>query len=1036
MAICASCGRASETASAFCPYCGSPLAPILPHREQRKTVTILVCDLVHSTGLAEGDPEAYRRVQARYFDRMRRIVERHGGTVEKFVGDEVMAVFGVPVAHEDDALRSVRAAKEMLAGLAAQNEELDQTLGLRLQARIGINTGEVLAGDPAEGHAFVAGEPVILAKRLEEAAEAGEILIGTATYPLVEHAVTAGPIEWISVKGKQATVGKRRVEDVHPEAPAVARRLRAPLVGRDQDLQLLQNVFERTVAESSCRLFTVVGPAGIGKSRLATELLSWVDGRAVVAVGRCLSYGEGITFWPLAEALRDLGGESALREALAEDEARDTLLEVLRGVTGAAGARPSDETFWAVRLTFEALARRRPLVLCFDDLHWAEPMMLDLVEYVVGWSRDAPILVLALTRPELIEQRPHWIRPQPNYDAVTLEPLSSAATESLLVGLSTEASLPAEIRERIVTAAEGNPLFVEQMGAMAAEDGGDLSIPPSIHALLAERLDRLSAEEREVIEHASIVGRDFAVAAVVALFPDERQALVTPQLFALVRKGLIRPHPSPSAGEDRFSFQHILVRETAYEGMSKELRAVLNERFADWLEGFGRGQEHEELVGYHLEQAYRHRLELGDVSEQTEDLGRRARELLASAGSRALGRNDFHAGLTLLGRAVSLLRENDPAVGLRLDLALALLQSGQLSDAGDLTAEIEARASASGDEVGTLRARLLGARIASHVHREGTGSHGASADLLAVAEEARPVFARAGDELALAEAWMAIAYAQLIRCRWAAMLEAVEHAREHARRAGSTRWDGELPAWQGTAMFYGPTRVDEALRWYEEQQAQHPIALTQRAMLEAMRGNFDRARGLVGSADAAAEEFGPKLYLAAGGMALWEIETLAGDASAAESAVRRSCELLEELGEVGYRYMAVCQLAASLCALERLDEADEWTRAAEASAPSDDVSSQMLWRQVRARILARRGERAEADRLAREAVSLAGETDMLNFQGNALADLSEVHLLAGRPEEAREPLAQAVALYEQKGNIVAAARARRRLEELTEAAIP
>src|SRR5262249_33667853 len=380
------------------------------------------------------------------------------------------------------------------------------------------NTGEVVAGDPADGHAFVAGEPVIVAKRLEQAAEAGEILIGDATYPLVEHAVEAGPLERISVKGKQAAVGKRRVEGVHPEAPAVARRLHAPLVGRDHELQLLQQGFDRTIAESNCRLFTVVGPAGIGKSRLATELLSWVDGRAVVAVGRCLSYGEGITFWPLAEALRELGGESAFREALAEDDACETLADVLRGVTGAAEARSSDNTFWAVRLTLEALARRRPLVVCFEDLHWAEPMMLDLIEYVVGWSRDAPILVLALTRPELIEQRPHWIRPQPNYDALTLEPLSSAATESMLVGLSTKTPLPAETRERIVTAAEGNPLFVEQMGAMVAEDGDDLSIPPSIQALLAERLDRLSAVEREVIERASIVGRDFPVAAVVALF--------------------------------------------------------------------------------------------------------------------------------------------------------------------------------------------------------------------------------------------------------------------------------------------------------------------------------------------------------------------------------------------------------------------------------------------------------------------------------------------------------------------------------------
>ena len=1029
MRTCTSCGRQNEDASSVCRHCGSRLSYASPSREQRKTVTVLFCDLVDSTGLAEGDPEAYRRVQARYLERMAHVVERHGGTVEKFVGDEVMAVFGVPVVHEDDALRAVRAAKEMQDELEALNEELPASGGVRLQARIGVNTGEVLAGEPAEGHGFVAGEPVIVAKRLEQAAEPGEILIGKATYPLVEHAVQAGPLERIPVKGKRDRVGKRRLEDVHREVPGVVRDLHVPLVGRDDEVLLLQNAHERTVDERCCRLLTVIGPAGIGKSRLAAEVVSWLDGTAHIAVGRCLSYGEGITFWPLAEALRELGGEPAFRELLREDDSSETILELLRAVTGASEARSTEETFWAVRRTFEALARRRPLVVCFEDLHWAEPTMLDLVEYVVGWSRDAPILVIALARPELIERRPHWLAPHPKYDALTLEPLSSAATESLLIGLSGEAPMSAETRERIVTAAEGNPLFVEQMSAMVAENGAEVAIPPSIHALLAERLDRLSPEERDVIERASVVGRDFSVAAVAGLFRADQRAIVTPQLFGLVRKGLIRPDPSPAADEDRFSFEHILVREAAYTAMSKELRAVLNERFAEWLEALGRGQELEELVAYHLEEAHRHRLEVGDAGDHTQDLARRAGELLASAGSRALGRSDVHAALKLLDRAVRVQPDDDPAVAPRLDLTQALFLSGDFTAAAELATETAGRAAAAGDEVGEWRARLASTRIAAQIPRTETDGDGPSAELLAIAEKAQPVFAQAGDDLALAEAWLACAWAQLIRCRYEAMLDAVEHALEHTRRAGSPRWERELPVWKGTALFYGPTPVDDVLRWYDEQRAQHPIALTQQAILEAMRGNFERARSLARSADAAAEEFGQMLWLAGGGMTGWEIEMLADKAADAEAAARRSYELLEGLGETGHRSLAAGQVAASLYALARLEEADDWARRAEELSTADDVSTQMLWRQVRARLLARRGEGAEAERLALQAVSLAEDTDMLNWHANALADLAEVFLLSGRAEEAGAELARAVALYERKGNLAASRKARARLEE-------
>jgi class 3 adenylate cyclase/tetratricopeptide (TPR) repeat protein len=988
-------------------------------REQRKTVTILLCDLVHSTELAEGDPEAFRRVQARYFEAMRAIVEQHGGTVEKFVGDEVMAVFGVPAVHEDDALRAVRAAGEMQRELAS----------LQLQARIGINTGEVIAGDPEQGHAFVAGEPVIVAKRLQQAATAGAILIGEATFRLVEHAVETGPLEQVPVKGKQDAIAAHRLKAVHAGAPGVARRLHLPMVGRDPELGELEAAFERAVEESSCRLFTVVGPAGIGKSRLAAGFFALIEGRAVVTTGRCLPYGEGITLWPVSDILRELGGETSLREALASDDARDTILEALQGATNAAEARPLEETFWAVRRAFQALARQRPLVVCFEDLHWAEPAILDLVEYVVAWSSDVPILVLALGRPELAEQRPQWIAPRPDGDALTLQPLSSEAAESLLVGASPESALSDETRQRVLAAAEGNPLFVEHMGVMVAEQGGDVSIPPSIYALLTERLDRLDEDEREVMERAAIVGRDFAVEAVAALFTDERRGLVTPHLFALVRKGLMRPELSAASDEDRFSFQHALVREAAYNGMSKELRAELHESFADWLEKLDRG-ELDEVVGYHLEQAYLSRIEVGVDDEHTRQIAARAGELLAAAGSRALGRNDVHAAQNLLGRAVTLLPEGEPGGELRIDLCQALFLSGDFDAAARAARDTAAHAIEAGDEVAHLRARIMLARIAAQLQGEDAGGEEPSAALLAVAEEARPVFTQAGNELALAEAWFATAWAQLIRCRWAAMLDAALQALAHARNAESARWEGELPAWLGTAMFYGPTPVDQALRWFEEQQAQHPIPLTQQAMLEAMRGNFDAGRSLARAADTAAAEFGQQLWQPAGEQAMWQVETLAGDIAAAEVAARRSCELLEALGDVGYRGLAVGQHASSLCSLGRLDEAFELTQTAEALTASDDVAAQMQWRQARGRVLARRGEHEEAERLAREAVALAEETDMVNFHADALFDSAEISALAGRTDDASVQLEQAFALYEQKGNVVAAAAVRRELGRL------
>jgi hypothetical protein len=611
-----------------------------------------------------------------------------------------------------------------------------------------------------------------------------------------------------------------------------------------------------------------------------------------------------------------------------------------------------------------------------------------------------------------------------------LEPLSADETGELIDHLAEDEPLGDDLSRRVREAAEGNPLFVEEMIAFLRDaPAGEVTVPGTISALLSARLDQLEPAERAVLQRGAVEGRVFHRGAVQALGSDEAQ--VGTCLTALVRKELIRPDPTQFAGEDAFRFRHLLIRDAAYDSLPKEARAQLHERLAGWLEE-RRSElaEIDELVAHHLEQAYGYRTELRPVDEHGRRLALRASELLSGAGSRALGRNDVGAAGKFLRRALALCDEDDPVVPLRLELGQALFLAGDLGAAGETARDAAARAATAGNEGGELRARLLRARIAAQTASEETDGGGPGADLLAVAEEARSVFARGGDELGLAEAWFATAWGELIRCRWGAMLEASRHALEHARRGGSARWEGELPAWQGTAMFYGPTPADEALRWYEEQQAEHPISRTQHAILEAMRGDFDRARELAALADEAAAESGQTLWLAAGGMALWEIEMLAGELSAAERAVRRSCELLEQLGEVGHRSSAAGQLAASLYALAQLDEAHEWTEIAEKLAARGDVSSQMLWRQVRARILAQRGRQVQADELAREAVALAEQTDMLNYHANALADLAEVDIAGGRDEHGRACLEQALILYEQKGNLVALGRAGRRLEEL------
>ena len=661
MPICPHCGQENPEGFRFCGACGASLEAVPAPRETRKTVTVVFSDVTGSTALGEQlDPESLRRVMGRYFDEMKAVVEAHEGTVEKFIGDAVMAVFGIPIVHEDDALRAVRAAAEMRDRLVALNEELERDWGVRIEVRTGVNTGEVVAGDGSGSQRFATGDAVNVAKRFEEAAPPGEILLGETTWKLVRDAVEVEALEGLSLKGKGKPVSAYRLSAIEPEAEGRARRLDSPMVGRDRERTLLGHAYERAAGERSCHLFTVLGAAGVGKSRLIAEFVGGLGESATVVRGRCLPYGEGITFWPVLEIVRRLHGDDlgSIATSLAGDENAELIAERVAGAVGLSGpAGSSEETFWAVRKLLEAHARERPLVIVFDDVHWGEPTFLDLVEHIADLSRDAPIFLVCLARPDLLDARPGWSGGKFNATSVLLEPLGEEDSAELIANLLGRAELEPEVRTRVTEAAEGNPLFVEEMLGMLIDDGllerqnghwlasGDLAsvaVPPTIQALLSARLDRLEPSERAVVERASIEGKVFHRGAVAELAPTEVRNDVGGHLQSLVRKELLRPDQSAFVGDDAFRFRHLLIRDAAYEAMPKELRSELHERFASWLERVAgdRVLEYEEILGFHLEQAYRYRLELSPPDDAARDVGAKAAERLGSAGERALSRSD------------------------------------------------------------------------------------------------------------------------------------------------------------------------------------------------------------------------------------------------------------------------------------------------------------------------------------------------------------------------------------------------------------
>jgi predicted ATPase/class 3 adenylate cyclase len=1062
--VCSTCGSKNAAESRFCRSCGSLLTgDSRGGVEARKIVTVLFADLAGSTALGdELDPESLRQLMTRYFQEMEPVIRRFGGTIEKFIGDAIMAVFGVPRLHEDDALRAVRAAVAMRDALQDLNNEFERRWGVRIVIRTGVNTGEVIAGDASHGESFVYGDAVNIAARLEQAADAGEILIGETTQRLIRDLATTTPVEPLRLKGKPELVAAWNLVDVAP-ASLVARRLESPLIGRDREFALLEEVFQRAVEARSSELVTVMGPAGVGKSRLTREFLPRLGSRTTVVVGRCLPYGEGITFWPIIEVLRNAAGisdqdspdEARRRIAkLLEDPGPDAALvgERLAALMGLADVTPGvQETFWAVRKLFDELAARRPLVVVFDDIHWAEPTFLDLLEYLVDSLRGGPVVLICLAREELLEIRGDWMTAKPNASLIALRSLSDAEMAGLIRNLLGGVELAANARTRIADAAEGNPLFVEETLRMLVDDGllravegiwtvssdlSSLTIPPTINALLTARLDRLEKEERAVIERASVIGRVFWWGAVAEMSPEEQRPRVGGQLQSLARKELIRPDHSDLREEDAFRFTHTLIVDAAYGGIPKGIRAQLHERFAAWIEAKRRDRagEYEEIIGYHLEQAYRSLAELGPRNERVESLARRAAAPLASAGRRAFARGDMPAAVNVLSRAVSLGPRDDPA-RLRLlpELAFALLETGDLGRTQDVIAETREAATASGDRRLQAHALILELWVRLFTEPEGWAD-----EVQREAARALSIFEDYHDEGGLAKGWSLLGLFHLTKCNFGAAQEAWEKAVVHADAAGDHRERLESLSWVPLVVWGGRTPVEagisrcsEVLGLAEGDRKAMSAALFTWGNLEAMQGRFDEARKLIAQARSALEEVALTVWIAGPltEMSAWA-ELWAGDSAAAERELRWGVRTLQRMGELAWLPTIAGILAEAVYVQGRYGEADAFIQLCEETAGSDDAYSQGLLRSVRAKILACEGHAEEAVRIGREAVSIAEPTDFLFLQSFVLEGLGEVLQVAGSHEEAEAVLGDAVHVCEQKGFLVGARRARSRLEQL------
>ena len=846
MLACPSCGKQLPPGDfPFCPFCTAPLAKVGQPAalEERKVVSVLFCDLVGFTAQSEAaDPEDVRARIRPYHHRVREEIQGYGGTVEKFVGDAVMAVFGAPVAHEDDAERAVRAALRILEAIRDLNEN---DPALSLQVRVGINTGEAvvaLGARPEHGEGFVAGDVVNTASRLQGAAPVNGIAVSEQTYRATDRVFDYEPLDPVHVKGKAEPVPLWRPRAARARLGTdTGRSYRTQLVGRELEKALLIGMFDRATQQRSLQLVTIVGEPGVGKSRLVAELFRYIDKKPDLTrwrQGRCLPYGEGITFWALGEIVKAETGIlesdssqtawSKLQEAVPPDEPeRQWLLQRLAPLVGVEAASPAErrELFTAWRRFLEGLAASRPTVLVFEDLHWADEALLAFLEHLAEWSQGVPLLVVCTARPELNEHHSGWAGGMRNATTINLPPLSDSETAELVSNLGAATVLTDELERTVLEQAGGNPLYAEEFVRLLADRGpgsGEVEVPESVQALIAARLDTLTADRKAVIHDAAVLGKVFWVGALADIGGRDPTELEL-ALHELARKELVRPaRVSSVAGETEYSFWHLLVRDVAYAQIPRAERARRHRAAASWIERKGgeRVEDLAEVLAHHYLQALDLAEALGD-RHMSEELRVPARRFLALAGERALGLDTLQAK-SRLERALELVPPDDPERPIFLiRWADAAFQSGGLREAAD--ALDQALAALGPDDPGaSAEALQIRSRLALQL---GEGRH---VELAARAVELLQLEAPGP---ALISAYTQLAHAQFLSGHYADAITAADRARSLSRDFGlpeparAIHYHGAARARLGQADGLG--ELEQAVRLLTEQGAGREVASAQ-----------------------------------------------------------------------------------------------------------------------------------------------------------------------------------------------------------------